>query len=305
MEVALEYFIVRVRERRKTALIPLGAIGPKKVSLIDLVDDALQPVKKGNFKEVALGKSLSLEGYKKSDVGLEGILMVGAYGLAGSVIDVNDGSKAFDKAKHHAEQVPFYFRLHISKGADQGVLILQRLGPSGINGIVRPLIRDHFNERFGEYMLDIAPMVPDFVFQQYMTYGRPKSVTFIKNSIPADYAEVVSGKTTEQKGSVEVTIKSPNPALFQPKKLAANKAVDKVSAIYSFEDFEPDTVKMKVEVGGHTRTINLNNHANMRASFDISDRVDEDKSGYPHVKDVADAAQSILKEVAKAAGVKI
>jgi len=51
---------------------------------------------------------------------------------------------------------------------------------------------------------------------------------------------------------------------------------------------------MKVDVGGKTRTINLNNQANLRASFDITDKVQADKSGFPNVKDVGAAAQDIL-----------
>jgi hypothetical protein len=304
MEVALEFFILRVRKSRKTTLLKLDDFDGAGTALLDVVAKAFAPLIKGNYKGV-LGKSLGIIGLKKSPVGIEGTLVVGEYGLASSVIDVNDGSKAFDKDKHHAEQVPYYFRVHIPKGGDQGVLILQRLGVGGITSIVKPIIRDYFGSKFDKHTLDIAPMVPDFVFKRYLTKGTPKSVTFVKNSIPADYADRVAGKRKEMKGSVEVTIKSSEGSFFRPQKLAEAASVGKIASVYTFDEFEPDQVKMKIDVGGKTRTINLNNQANLRASFDVTEKVNEDKSGYPNKKDVSAAAQEILVEVAAAAGVKL
>ena len=304
MEVALEFFILRVRRSRKTAQLKLDDFDGAGAAMLNVIANAFAPLIKGNYKGV-LGKSLGIIGLKKSPVGLEGTLVVGEYGLASSVIDVNDGSNAFDKDKHHAEQVPYYFRVHIPVGGDQGVLILQRLGVGGITGIVRPVIRDYFMSKFDNHTLDIAPMVPDFLFKRYLAKGTPKSVTFVKNTIPADYADRVAGKRKEMKGSVEVTIKSSERSFFRLNELAEAASVGNIASVYVFDEFEPDQVKMKIDVGGRNRTINLNNQANLRASFDITDKVNEDKSGYPSTKDISVAAQDILVEVAGAAGVKL
>lgn len=304
MEVALEYFILRVRQRRNKALLKLDNFDGAGTALLDVIATSFAPLIKGNYKDI-LGKSLGIVGLIESNVGLEGTLMVGEYGRASSVIDVTDGSKAFDKDKHHAEQVPYYFRVHIPKAGDQGVLILQRLGGGGITSIIKPIIRDHFGAKFDKHTLDIAPMVPDFVFKRYLTAGTPKSVTFIKNSIPADYADRVAGKRQEMKGSVEVTVKSSERSFFRLQQLAKAASVGNIASVYTFDEFVPDQVKMKVDVGGKIRTINLNNHANLRASFDITDKVQEDASGYPNKKDVSAAAQDILGEVAAAAGIKL
>ena len=246
-----------------------------------------------------------------SAVGFTGLVKSGEYGLASDVIDVNNGSKAFAKGKHHAEQIPFFIRLHVPIGGTQAMLMLQRLGKSGVTTPIRNLIRDRFEKKFPALQLDFQPMVPDFVMNQYLKSGTPKSVTFIKNSIPSDYADKVSGKSKEAEGRVEVTIKSSEGSFFQPQRIARalsgnpENSVNAVKSVYSFNDFAPDKVKMKVELDGHTRTINLTNHSNLRATFDINDKVKLASSGYPNQKDVAAAADDILKQVANAAGIKL
>lgn len=297
---------MRVRERRKTDRLPLHNFDGKGGSLLAVALDALKPMINGNDKKSVPGRSLTVEGFNQAATGMSGVLLVGEYGLESKVIDVNDGKTAFEKAKHHAEQIPFYFRLYVPAGGDQGVLVLQRLGNAGITGIVRQPIHDKFKAKNPTLMLDIAPMVPDFVLARYLHQGKPKSISFIRNSIPPDLADKVSGKSVETKGRVEVTIKAPSPWFFQPDKLAeALKVSGGVKSVYTFDQFEPDKITLKVEVGGRERTINLNNHANLRASFDVSDNVIEGKDGYPTPESVAAAAQTILTEVADVAGIKL
>ncbi len=309
MDAAIECFLMRVREKRKQKLLPLGDLDGKGGALSLVCAEALQPMVKGNYKGHP-GKSLSLK-MSTTPLGFSGVIHSGEYGLASDMIDVTNGSKAFAKGKHHAEQVPFFIRLHVPVGGTQAMLMLQRLGKSGVTTPVRNLIRERFEKRFPNLQLDFQPMVPDFVMKQYLKSGTPKAVTFVKNYIPSDYADKVSGKSEESKGRVEVTIKSSEGSFFQPQKIAqalagsAGNAVNAVKSVYSFDDFAPDKIKLKVDMGGHTRTINLTNHSNLRATFDINDKVKIGSSGYPNQKDVSVAADDILKQVAAAAGIKL
>jgi hypothetical protein len=266
---------------------------------------SLQPLVNGNYKKI-LGKSISMGGVKTKPTGFDGIVTVAEYGIESEVIDVTDGKKAYDKKKHHGEKVPYYMRLHIPVGGDQGILLLQRLSKGGINGIIKDIVRDYFVSKFPTFMLDIRPMVPDFVLQKYMSTGTPKAVSFLKHSIPADYADKMSGKKVEQKGSVEVIIRSPVASIFQAGKVSRSiSTVGGIKSVYSFDDFEPDKVKMKIDVAGKIRTINLSNHSNLRSSFDITDKVALAATGYPNVKDIASAAQDVLSDIAAAAGIPL
>jgi hypothetical protein len=294
-----------VRKPRSTKLNSLADIDGAGTTLLSALQKALAPLVKGNFKGVP-GKTIELKISSTTDVGFDGILKVGEYGLASDVIDVNDGKKAFSKETFHAEQIPFYVRVHVAKGADQGVLVLQRSGVSGVNSVVKSVFRDYFGKKFPDLRIDIQPMAPDFIMKAYLANGKPRSVTFIKNSIPADKADAVAGKNKELPGKVEVTIKSSDVSFFQPQKLAKNVGKPGgVLNVYTFDEFDPDKIKMKIEVGGKIRTVNMTNPANLRSSFDITDKVGIERSGHPKISDVRKEANDILEDIAPAIGLKL
>ena len=95
MEVSLEYFILRVRARRKMKLLPLDNFDGAGAKLLDIAVKSMAPAVKGNWKPLP-GKTVSVEGFALSDVGFSGVLKLGEYGLASEVLDVNSGTKAFE-----------------------------------------------------------------------------------------------------------------------------------------------------------------------------------------------------------------
>lgn len=307
MEVALDFYLISIRRKRKRGLkkLQFHDFDGQGASGVTALSTSLGPLVKGNWKDIP-EKTLTVKGLKTDDAGITGTLKVGTYGRAAGVIDVNSGAQAFDKKKWHAEEIPHYFRIYVPAGGDQGYFVTERLGLSGVTGLLRQVFRDYFEKAYPDYSLDIVPMSPDFVVKRFIKAGEPRSVSFIKHSIPADYADVVAGKSKEQPGSVQVTIKSSDSKLFRKSAVStAITRVDGIKSVYEFEDFEPDDVKMTVDIGGKLRTVSLQNHKNMRSSFDITDDISWNASGYPNQKDVSDQAISLMKEMSKATGIKI
>lgn len=306
MEVSVELFLLRMRKKRSSALLPLDDFDGAKSDLRKVAATALAPLVAGNYKGI-VGKSLSCE-IKTDQTGFSGTITSGAFGFATKVLDVLDGSTAFTKKKTHADQTPFYIKLFIPDGGATGILALQRFGKSGVNDAVRRLLREHIEANYDKVILDVRPLAPDFVMSRYLTKGRAKAVTFIKNSIPADLAEGVSptAGAKDRPGKVEVRISSSDQAFFGLERLAKLNATQaKVSDAYSFDQFEPDRVKLEVEVGGRPRIVNLNNHANLRCTFDISDDVKDGDDGYPTNSSVAKATLDIIKMLAPTVGVAL
>lgn len=306
MDVAIELFLLRVRKKYSKVPLPLDDFDDAGTALKDVATTALAPLVAGNYKGAA-GKSLSCE-MQVEPTGFSGTITSGEFGFATRVVDVSDGSTAFTKKKTHADQIPFYVKFYVPPKGTTAILALQRLGKRGVNEPVRGLLRDYFIQKFENLTLDIRPLAPDFVMKKYLVDGTPKAVTFVKNSIPADFAEGVTpgAQTKDTKGKVEVRISSPVLQLFQMAKLAQlNDSQSKISDAYSFDKFEPDRVKLEVEVAGRTRIVNLNNHANLRCTFDITDQVKIGDDGYPEKTSVAKATAEIMGLLAPSVGVAL
>lgn len=306
MEVAIDLYLVSIRRKRKRGALklPFRDFDGNGASGLTALGTALQPLVKGNYKEIP-EKTLTVTGLRTNATGFDGVLKVGTYGREGNVIDVNSGRPAFSKKKIHAEEVPHYFEVFIPAGKDQGFFVAERHSVGSSSSLLRDIFRSYFQNAYPDFMLDIHPLSPDFVVKQYIKDGTPRSVSFVKHSVPKDLADVVAGKNIESKGSVEVIIKSPEKGFFRKTEVA--KAITKVNGIqsvYAFNDFVPDDVKMTVDIGGKIRTLSLQNKRNIRSSFDITNDVSIGSSGYPNQKDVQAQAIEIMKDLGKATGIR-
>ncbi len=305
MDVGLDIYTVSVRVQRSKTKLVLDDFDGAGSSVLEVMKKALAPLVKGNYKGVP-EKTLSIKDLKSTATGFDGLVTIGTYGLASDVVDVNDGSTAFSKDKHHADTQPFYFRLYCPAGGNTALLAAQRLGHSGAGSPLRSVFADHFIASHPQYRLLVGAIAPDYVVDKFIKTGTPKSVRFIKNSIPADFADVVSGKSKESIGSVEIIVKSKNPIFFRKSQVrTALSSVDGIKSVYSFDAFEPDDVKMQVSVNGKIRTVSLANKGKMRTTFDITDSVTLSPSGYPSRASVATQAHDLMKEVGKPLGIKL
>ena len=307
LEVALDFYLVSVREKRKRAMKMelFSNFNGKGLSAITLMAQALTPLVTGNFKGVP-GKSLSVIDMKTDKNGFSGTLKVGIYGTASEVINVNDGSSAFAKQTHHAEKIPHYFRCYVPDNGSIGYLICERKGTSSISGMIRSIFRESIENANSDYILDIRSLSPDYVVSRYINDGTPKSVSFIKHSIPADRASAISKTATQAEGSMEVIYRAKDSNFFRKAEVASSVTkVNGIMDVYAFDDFQPDEVKMTVDVGGKLRTLSLQNKRNMRSSFDITDDVGFDADGMPIFADIDAQAVNLIKEMAKTTGIHI
>lgn len=307
MEVALDFYLISIRRKRVKGVktLQFDNFDGKGASGVTQLAASLTPMVAGNYKGVP-EKTITVRNLSTNSVGFIGTFDLGSYGREADVIDVNSGASVLQKKKHHAENVPFYFRLYVPSGKDVGYLITQRIGLNGISSVLKEIFRSYFNSSYPDYIIDIRSVAPDFIVRRYINDGEPRSVTFIKHSIPADFADVVSGKSVVSTGSVEVTYKSKDKDFFRRKDVASAITTSAgIKSVYAFDDFDPDDIKMTVDIDGKIRTLSLQNHKKMRSSFDITDSVTAGPSGYPVRSDIDSEAESLIKEMAKATGIYI
>jgi|GEM_PF-3730961 len=307
MEVALDFSLISIRKKRSRRInqLPFHDFDGKGANALQHISASLQPLTKGNWKEITK-KSLSAHFTNNSNDQIKGIIKVGEYGTSNDLIDTNTGQPAFNKKTFHAEQIPFYFEIRVPVGSSRGFFVTERQGVHGVSSIIGDIIRDYFVQKFPDYVVDINTIVPDFIFDQMLANGTPKSVTFVKNSIPSDFADIVSGKRKNTKGRVEVKISSSDLAIFRKSAVRQTiKSKKDINTLYSFSPFEPDDVKMKIEIGGKTRTISLQKVSLGRSSFDISNNISYLATGYGDPSSIAKESHSIMKTMSKAAGIKI
>lgn len=305
MDVGIDIYTVSMRRLRSNAGLPFENFDGAKSSTLGSLGAALTPLVMGNYKGVP-EKTMTVKGLVKSDTGYSGVVSIGTYGRSSDVVDVNDGKMAFAKDKHHADTTPYYFRIHLPKKGSTGLFAAQRLGQSGAGTALKAAFADYFLAAHPDFRLHIGSVTPDYIMDKLIANGTPKAVRFIKHSVPADFADVVSGKSKETEGSVEVIIRPKNDRLFRKTKIkSALRSVDGISSLYAFDAFEPDDVKMQILVDGKIRTVNLANRGKMRSSFDITTDVQLGQSGFPDPDSVAECVEDLLKEAGRPLGIRL
>ena len=304
-QVGLDFFLIEVRPKRTSHKLPLDNIDGKNGNILNIFDDALNPVSKKPEDNKA-GSYVSLKGLKKDVKTVSGLFQIGEYGYAGDVVNRKTHKADYKKTKDHADLVPMYFYLYAYPGADRAILSTQRMGMHGVSSTINQYVKDYFEKKYPNLKLDIKALVPDYVLKQYLGKGQVKSITFVKHAIPSDYSDQVANRKSEQEGKIELKISAKDSKFFQaPKLLRALQKKESVLDFYSIDAFEADDVKASVEIDGNKRTINLTNWSNLRTRFDITDQVEEDLNGYPKPADVRKAMSDIIKDIAPAAGIKL
>lgn len=78
---------------------------------------------------------------------------------------------------------------------------------------------------------------------------------------------------------------------------AALKGESDLSQVAELAGFDFDQVKVKVDVDGRSRTMDLSNPEGIRAQYDVTAEIDLDDTGHPDFDSIDAAARDILEEL--------
>ena len=294
----------KVRTRKATGALEMGQFDGST----NLGDVLHQIGKKlGSYRKIDfLQRSFCIKNLKKSGDVITGILNVGEYGLACDVIDITDGTVKYSKKKHEIVPAPYFFMFVLPSKGKCGLLCLQRFGVNGVKGIMEWVFGGMFQKNFTDYTIDIMNVVPAELMREFVANGAVQEISVLKHEIPADIAQKFGGSHKRYEGIVEYTIRPRDKSLFKKSGLMTYVDGTKpLEQIFDFADFEYDTVKAKVDIGGRERIVDLTRPSRFNATFDVTDDVTEGKDGYPTVDSLEQVFFKMARSLGKRVGIVI
>lgn len=240
-----------------------------------------------------------------------GIVQTGNYGMESELYNVDQDTIVFHAGVHDANLLPFYFCVAIPQTVDEALVALQRTDQYGIKKVLSRDFTSYFKDRFPDLIVEMNPLVPDQLIQGYLGKGRITKVRFIKRAIPSDVASLYGKWHEEQDVSIElrVTAKRRGTLRLLPDVRARIPAILKgASSPAQFAElrpFEPDNVKIELELGGRSRTVNLGNPKFFRSTFDVTQSVMFGEGGHPEFESIDAEARDLISDLYEQMGVDV
>ncbi|MBW4498239.1 MAG: pentapeptide repeat-containing protein [Scytonema hyalinum WJT4-NPBG1] len=234
---------------------------------------------------------------------ITGTLGSGKYGIIRTIMNVNGGEITHIQTENEAGVQPYFFLIKIPKGKSEGIIILQNIGNHGIKSLFTDFISKQFKERYVDYRIDVKPFIPDEKIREVVSDGKVKKIIFIKNdaSISTNSTEILDQNRKSINGKIELVVSADDIPLnhnfvenvndFH----SGNGIVDILFDSESF-GFEYDTIKLEIDLGGKSRTIDLDKKSLRKSDEDITDKVEVDKYGNPIFISIENLASEICKD---------
>lgn len=228
---------------------------------------------------------------------LYGSVKTGEYGEQSEIVNIDTGNVTYNKGDDEADVMPFGFALAIPAGEmDNGIIIIQTLGSRGIKRALHKRINSYIKNIDNDLRVEITPVLPRTVLNEFFEKGVLKSIRFIQYNIPDDEADRFGLNHNIESVRKEVVFRNPvgfiqNKALEFDEWRRGTRSYDEIVQI---DDFEYDELKMDFKIGKTSKTISLSNIEDLQMTIDISDSVSTE-GGHP----VFESLKDEMKETAK------
>lgn len=294
----LNAYSVAIRQSRSTEPKLLGSFHEKN-SLADAVHDILKIAQNYHYTPPGFGKCVTFDSVSRSGDSISGLALAGDFGTSNKLIDVNDGKTTYRKKRTDASMVPFFFQWYLPSRHKEGILLSQRIGQSGVRGVMHAIVAGELQHRFQGYKLDVQPLMPEAAIKALLRKSTVHEVRFVQNIIPSDIADRFNGTKTAQEGELELVLRPKRKGYLNSGALLDLLSGKKnVGQLIKVQSFEPDNVKAEISFEGRRRIINFGQLGRLRASFDISSDIDVGPDGYGSLKSLRAAGQSLVEELA-------
>jgi hypothetical protein len=235
---------------------------------------------------------------------LQGYLSTGSYGTEQDIYDTINKVSAGKKTKNQALMMPFFFLISISKKKDTGFIILERIGPYGINSIFHRIFKEFVKEINPKLYTTFNAHVDSDVIREYVTEGDLNQITLTKKSLHADVSKRLNVSEFDTEDfTVQLLIKAKNKTSFTNSG-ARKKVVESLDKDYKNffvgEDFEKlgfdeDTnISIVSNLNGSKKTFDLSNTMKMRPYYIIESELNS--KGYSDFKSMSKNCITFMKE---------
>ena len=229
-----------------------------------------------------------------------GRIATGEYGYEATLYDVRAAIVSYRRTADDAEMMPFYFLAYLPAGRDEGVLILQRRSQYGIRTVFLRDFVKYFEGSFPDLKVEINPLIPSQLIDQYLQNGRLTKVRFIRFHIPSDVTDAYdTGGHVEELGRVELSVWAGRnrglPVVDRVREVLNGRR--NINEMIELSSFDYDNVKVEIDLGGSRRTLDLSNVMKLRAHYDISSEVKVGADGHPEFGSVDGIARKLLSSL--------
>lgn len=299
---SLSSYTIRVKDEAKKSYEQIDNLNGG-TDLLNILNDYLSNRKVNLAHDRKHKKLLGVEKLISMDRLLNGIIETGDYGYESNLKNIDRGSISYKRKIDEAEMLPFYYLIHLPKNNDEGIVILQRFKQFGIRKHLLDDFTEYFTSKYPNLNIEINPLVPETLIQQSFYNGRIIKIRFIKFEIPKEIEDAYDNpnhKEIEGQTELSVSVKrNDNLPILNPilEYLKGNRALNK---IVELQDFNYEDIKVELMVNKTHRTISLTNLNKVRAYYDITDKVKEDKGGHPSFESIDKIARELLKDLNEA-----
>lgn len=228
-----------------------------------------------------------------------GIIETGEWGFESTLVDIDTKEVSYNRKATEAEMLPFFFVIGYPNKHKEGILILERFGTLGIRKALGDFINTEFQKENPEYIIDFNSLVMEEVADSYLREGRILKIHFISHKIPSDICDLVANGSEDSIAFSEYVVHAKKKS-FLPINADVIKMLGKGSRqrrVLELREFEFDSIKIKVERDGFTRTFDIEQVDKMRSYVNIDDKIDKDNTGHPTLETIKVEAFNLYAEL--------
>ncbi|WP_170295834.1 hypothetical protein [Azospirillum brasilense] len=166
------------------------------------------------------------------------------------------------------------------------------------------MVVDRFAADHNGLIMTINPLTPHEVLKDYIQRGRIDEVSLVRHSIASDIADQFGGASYEEAGAIEISIKPKRRGFFDKDGIMeVLEGARDIKSLYDLHDFHYDTIKTKVVVDGVTRTFDIVQPKRFRASVNVTRDVSVGADGHPDYNSLVIVSDSVIRGMARKAGI--
>lgn len=279
----------------------LDSFSDRGVDLFDVLKEILEARKTQEYRKQDTQQVLQVARLNSSMRRIEGLVEIGQFGSESDIRNLDRWREiAYKKRTRDVDLQPFYFLFDVPEGRNLGILLVQRTGIEGVQAILDEALHESFVRDHPDHRLKMSQIVPEKLLQQLQGEETKLSeIRFIRHRVPRDITTVLGPSGTDQTaGTMELVVRPKEPVFMQ----AFRRYIDQhrnVASVLELEEtrFQYDNVKIKVNVHGKERTMDLADPKRIRATFDITDEVKLSSAGHPTFKSISEVAKEYLEDL--------
>lgn len=299
---SLATYTIRIRDKRKRRYVPINNIH-NGIDFLNIMNNYLSNRHTNMvIHQQAQNKLLKVRNFTRQNRIFSGIIETGEYGYETELLDVNSGRTTHRRSVSEAEMLPFYFLIFLPQNTNEGILILQRFKQFGIRTIFERDINGFINSQYDFLELQINPLVPSQLINEYLTNGRILKLRFIRFSFPPDIADAYGTQDhIEKEGYTEYIISARRrgriPIPIVRRILEVLNGRRQLNELIEIQNFEYDKIKIEIDLNGNKRTIDLSDMSKLRPYIDISQSIRLGDDGHPLFESINEIAQELLRDL--------